>query len=122
MTENLTITMETMIPEEEDIEEIQMTLDEYYEKYIKGHTDGELQVGNIFCCNAWDDFMANANLEKNRYTTLDAYLMSDEFIQKCMDLSSLSRDQVIMTINLSRDFSFYSDWHKDEYGFRPRSL
>lgn len=97
-------------------------IDAFYEEYIKGHTSQELELGNTFCLKAWDEFMANANLEKNRYTVLDAYLTSDEFLQKCVDLSGLPKDRVRELIFFSRDFSFYSDWHKDEYGFRPRSL
>lgn len=94
-------------------------LNEFYDTYISGHTSEELCLGNAFCMQCFHDWMRGVNDVRSRYTAEDDYLMSDEFLQNCSYVSGLPKDRVRELIFFARDFSFYSDCYKDEYGVRP---
>jgi hypothetical protein len=87
-------------------------LKEYFNKHIKGHTKTELEIGNACYSSAWD--------LSNDHTSIGEVLKNNEFIVGMAVRFGKTETEIKNSIELSDHVSFYSDWYKEYYGYRPK--
>lgn len=79
----------------------------FFEEHIKGHTSEQLNLGNKLAIN---------------FCQRQPEITREEYLEEMADRTGKSYEMLSNAMSFSDDLSFYSDWHKDLYGFRPRSL
>ena len=103
---------------EEEMEEARK-LNEYYNKYIKDGTNEMLALGNEICMMGYDLYREIPKEERSGYVFDKKY---DEFYLNAFNKANpgYSMDYLEKCYDLANHWSFYSDWHKDVWGYRPR--
>lgn len=87
---------------EEKNDETKLT--KYYNKYIKGHTDEHLKIGNTVVLT----------MHQENYKRLTSKLK-----ERFAEQFNCTPEQIKRYYNLANHFEYYSDWHKDVFGCRP---
>ena len=93
----------------------------YYEKNIKGkkaYCDSYKLY--CFCHEEWSKALDAAKNTAIKMPTMCDIETSDEFLEAASKKFGITTEQVSETLKLSDANQFYSDWHKDLYGYRPR--
>lgn len=90
----------------------------FYENHISGHSVEELELGNKICMLGYDLYHSiPAEMKKSGYVFADE--LCEYYISEYMKIYGGDHDSLVNAVNLSRDWEYYSDYHKDVHGFRP---
>lgn len=110
--------------DEEDMkyrDENEPKLQKFYETHIKGHTSEELKLGNDICMKAYEWHKEVPKDMQTGYVFDDS--LTDYYLGRYhSEINPCPIEVLRKAYNLANDFSFYSDYHKDVYGYRPRHL
>ena len=90
-------------------------LSEFYEKRLAGHTDAQWALSSD----------VSSRLYKSWYEVASNVSFHDHFDKKVPEIAKelcIPEEVAKDAAKLSEDASFYSDWFKDCYGYRPRHL
>jgi len=103
-------------------EENKEDFNRFYNEHIKGHTEEELKYGNeiAHCCY---DYFKDIPEEKKTvgYIFDNSYL--DFYVERyCREHNVSDVEKARKALEFSIDYGYYSDYHKDMYGYRPRHI
>lgn len=85
----------------------------FYQDHIEGHSKEERLLGHQVYDQLW-----NKGYEENQSAFNDEFC--DAHLPAIAENLGVSVETAKKALKLSFDLNWYSDWHKDLYGFRPR--
>lgn len=98
-------------------------LRKFFEEHIKGHINAELNYGNSISSEFYDMWSElDPEVKKGVSYVYDEKLIPHYLKMYAERHPQCNMDKVKRAFEFAEDFQYYSDWHKDVRGYRPRSL